>query len=160
MLDKTALGIISAKVHTFIEKAMPNRRGDIEFFEDLRQETVVVVLEGKAVDYYFAVQKAARNIGYKNECDEFTGHKFSVDEGSAPSGRRNTEDDYVEQLEIDDWVDSRLSDDQKFIAQQLTKGFTQSEIALEVGVSQQAISLAIKSIRKIVEADFDVNKKL
>ena len=128
---------------------------------DLVNETVAVLLEGYAGqkvdgDSTYSVKHAAYRLG-QNECHEMTGHDFTSDEGSAPSGRRNTEDDYVSQLEVDDWVETKLDDDQQFIVRHRLQGYTQEDIAAKVGLSQPTIHRAIKVIQEIVRGDFDAN---
>ncbi len=130
--------------------------------DDLTQETHLVLLEGYGGakvegKLYFAVQMAATRLGFSNACGEDTGHDFSIDEGATPSGRRNTDDDYVSQLEVDDWVEAKLDRDQQFIVKHLVEGYTQADIASKVGVSQQAISLRVAAIQEIAKEDFNVN---
>ncbi len=135
---------------------------DQSWRDDLTQETYLVLLEGYGGakvegKVYFAVQMASARLGFTNACDESTGHDFSIEEGKAPSGRRNTEDDHVEQLEIDDWREAKLSGHQNEIVSLLLEGRSQDDIARRLGVSQQTISLRIKEIQEIVKEDFNVN---
>ena len=128
---------------------------------DLVNETVAVLLEGYAGqkvdgDSTYSVKHAAYRLG-QNECCEMTGHDFTADEGSAPSGRRNTEDDYVSQLEVDDWVETKLDDDQQFIVKHLLQGYTHGDIAAKVGLDRSTITRQVAAIQDIVKGDFDVN---
>ena len=129
--------------------------------EDLVNETVLVLLEGYRGnklegDTKFAVYAAAERLS-RVECQEMTGHDFISDEGSSPSGRRNTEDDYVSQLEVDDWMDSKLDDTQHFIVKSLLEGRTQFEIGQSLRIAQQTVSDRIAEIQELVKEDFDVN---
>ena len=129
--------------------------------EDLVNETVLVLLEGYRGnklegDTKFAVYAAAERLS-RVECQEMTGHDFISDEGSSPSGRRNTEDDYVSQLEVDDWMDSKLDDTQHFIVKRLLEGRTQFEIGQSLRIAQQTVSDRIAEIQELVKEDFDVN---
>ena len=130
--------------------------------DDLTQETYLVLLEGYGGarvegKVYFAVQMAAARLGYSNACEEDTGHDFSAEEGSVPSGRRNTEDDFVQQMEVDDWRDNKLNGYQNDIVSLLLEGHSQEDIARRLGVSQQTISRRVVEIREIAKESFDVN---
>jgi RNA polymerase sigma factor (sigma-70 family) len=128
---------------------------------DLVNETVLVLLEGYGGakldgDLQYSVLMAARRLA-RVDLKEKTGHDFTYEEGSSPSGRRNTEDDFVQQIEIDDWVASTLTQDQQFIVSHLVDGFTQDDIAAKVGVSSSTIQRAVEEIREIAKEHFDVN---
>ena len=128
---------------------------------DLINETVAVLLEGYAGqkvdgDATYSVKHAAYRLG-QNECQELTGHDFTADEGSTPSGRRNTDDDYVSQLEVDDWVEAKLDQDQQFIVKHLVEGYTHEEIAAKVGLARRTITDRVAAIQEIVKEDFNVN---
>ena len=128
---------------------------------DLVNETVLVLLEGYSgckLDgkLSFAVRHASERLA-RVELKEKTGHDFSYEEGSSPSGRRNTEDDFAQQIEIDDWVASTLTQDQQFVVSHLVGGFTQDDIAAKVGVSSSTIQRTIDEIREIAKEHFDVN---
>ena len=128
---------------------------------DLVNETVLILLEGYGGakldgDLQYSVLMAARRLARVN-LKEKTGHDFTYEEGSSPSGRRNTEDDFAQQIEIDDWVASTLTQDQQFIVSHLVGGFTQDDIAAKVGVSSSTIQRAVEEIREIAKEHFDVN---
>ena len=128
---------------------------------DLVNETVLVLLEGYGGskiegDLKYTVLHAAERLA-RVDLKEKTGHDFTYEEGSSPSGRRNTEDDFVQQIEIDDWVASTLTQDQQFIVSHLVDGFTQDDIAAKVGVSSSTIQRAVEEIREIAKEHFDVN---
>ena len=128
---------------------------------DLVNETVLILLEGYGGakldgDLQYSVLMAARRLA-RVDLKEKTGHDFSCEEGSSPSGRRNTEDDFAQQIEIDDWVASTLTQDQQFIVSHLVDGFTQDDIAAKVGVSSSTIQRAVEEIREIAKEHFDVN---
>ncbi len=159
MLDATKLEQINQVAKMFLADNPEQLRHYSA--DDLVNETVLVLLEGyggnKAEgETKYAVSHAAERLS-RVECQEMTGHDFTADEGSAPSGRRNTEDDYVSQLEVDDWVEAKLDPDQQFIVKHLLEGYTQEDIAAKVGLSQQAVSLRVAAIQEIVKEDFDVN---
>ena len=128
---------------------------------DLVNETVLVLLEGYCgckLDgkLSYAVSHAAERLA-RVELKEKTGHDFTYEEGSSPSGRRNTEDDFVQQMDIDDWVQTELTQDQQFVVRHLVDGFTQDDIAAKVGVSRSTIKRTIDEIREIAKEHFDVN---
>ena len=128
---------------------------------DLVNETVLILLEGYGGakldgDLQYSVLMAARRLA-RVELKEKTGHDFTYEEGSSPSGRRNTEDDFVQQMDIDDWVQTELTQDQQFIVNHLVAGFTQDDIAAKVGVSRSTIKRTIDEIREIAKEHFDVN---
>ena len=128
---------------------------------DLVNETVLILLEGYGGakldgDLQYSVLMAARRLARVN-LKEKTGHDFTYEEGSSPSGRRNTEDDFVQQMDIDDWVASTLTQDQQFIVNHLVSGHTQDDIAAKVGVSSSTIQRAVEEIREITKEHFDVN---
>ena len=128
---------------------------------DLVNETVLIQLEGYGAsrldgDLQYSVLMAARRLA-RVDLKEKTGHDFTYEEGSSPSGRRNTEDDFAQQIEIDDWVASTLTQDQQFIVSHLVGGFTQDDIAAKVGVSSSTIQRAVEEIREIAKEHFDVN---
>ena len=128
---------------------------------DLVNETVLILLEGYGGakldgDLQYSVLMAARRLA-RLDLKEKTGHDFSYEEGSSPSGRRNTEDDFTQQIEIDDWVASTLTQDQQFVVSHLVGGFTQDDIAAKVGVSSSTIQRTIDEIREIAKEHFDVN---
>lgn len=128
---------------------------------DLVNETVLILLlaYGGAKldgDLQYAVLMAARRLA-RVDLKEKTGHDFSYEEGSSPSGRRNTEDDFVQQMEIDDWIQTELTQDQQFVVNHLVSGHTQDEIAAKVGVSSSTIQRAVEEIREITREHFDVN---
>jgi hypothetical protein len=159
MLDQTKLDQINQVSKMFLSDNPEQLRH--YSLDDLINETVLVYLEGYGGnktdgDTKYAVSHAAERLS-RVKCEEMTGHDFTADEGSAPSGRRNTEDDYVSQLEVDDWVETKLDDDQQFIVRHLLQGYSQVDIASKVGVSQQAISLRVAAIQEIVKGGFDVN---
>ena len=159
MLDQNKLDRINQVSRIFLSDNPEQLRN--YSLDDLINETVLVYLEGYRGnktdgDTKYAVSHAAERLS-RVECKEMTGHDFTADEGSAPSGRRNTEDDYVSQLEVDDWVETKLDDDQQFIVRHLLQGYTQEDIAAKVGLSQPTIHRAIKAIQEIVKGDFDVN---
>jgi len=157
MLDNKQIEIVRATVRGYINTAMPARRGDEDFFDDLSQETFLVILEGKATDYRFAVKKAARQLGYDNGCEETTNHGFVDEEGTRPSTPRNTGNDFVQQTEVNDWIDNALNSTHGRITKMLVEGYSQAEIALCLGVSQQTISATVRIIRAIAKEDFNVN---
>jgi hypothetical protein len=133
-----------------------------EWKEDLTQETVLVLLEGYGGakiegDMRYAVQMAATRMGWSSSCTEKTGHDFNIEEGKAPSGRRNTEDDFVQQAEIRDWIEGKLDGEQASIVKLLMLGYTQEEVAAYFGLDQSAISRKLKAIQKLTKEDFDVN---
>ncbi len=128
---------------------------------DLINETVLVYLEGYGGhrvegETKYAVSHAAERLS-RVECQEMTGHDFVADEGSTPSGRRNTEDDYVSQLEVDDWVSAKLDPDQQFIVKHLLEGYTHADIGAKVGLARQTITDRVAAIQEIVKEDFNVN---
>jgi len=128
---------------------------------DLVNETVLILLEGYGGakldgDLQYSVLMAARRLA-RVDLKEKTGHDFSYEEGSSPSGRRNTEDDFVQQMEIDDWIQTELTQDQQFVVNHLVSGHTQDEIAAKVGVSSSTIQRAVEEIREITKEHFDVN---
>ena len=128
---------------------------------DLVNETVLILLEGYGGakldgDLQYAVLMAARRLARVN-LKEKTGHDFTYEEGSSPSGRRNTEDDFVQQMDIDDWIRMELTQDQQFIVKHLVAGHTQEDIAAKVGVSSSTIQRAVEEIREITKEHFDVN---
>ena len=128
---------------------------------DLVNETVLILLEGYGGakldgDLQYSVLMAARRLARVN-LKEKTGHDFTYEEGSSPSGRRNTEDDFVQQMDIDDWVASTLTQDQQFVVNHLVSGHTQDDIAAKVGVSSSTIQRAVEEIREITKEHFDVN---
>ena len=128
---------------------------------DLVNETVLILLEGYGGakldgDLQYSVLMAARRLARVN-LKEKTGHDFTYEEGSSPSGRRNTEDDFVQQMDIDDWIQTELTQDQQFIVNHLVSGHTQDDIAAKVGVSSSTIQRAVEEIREITKEHFDVN---
>ncbi len=128
---------------------------------DLVNETVLILLEGYGGakldgDLQYSVLMAARRLARVN-LKEKTGHDFTYEEGSSPSGRRNTEDDFVQQMDIDDWIQTELTQDQQFVVNHLVSGHTQDEIAAKVGVSSSTIQRAVEEIREITKEHFDVN---
>jgi hypothetical protein len=128
---------------------------------DLTNETVLVLLEGYRGnkiegDTKFAVMHAAERLS-RVECQEMTGHDFVSNEGSSPSGRRNTEDDFVQQAEVNDWLNTKLNGEQATIVKLLIRGETQAEIAGYLGVSSSSISVKLKEIQELAKEDFDVN---
>jgi len=129
--------------------------------DDLVNETVLVYLEGyggnKAEgETKFAVSHAAERLS-RVECQEMTGHDFTADEGSVPSGRRNTDDDYVSQLEVDDWIETKLDEDQQYIVKHLMQGCTHADIAAKVGLARRTITDRVAVIQQMVKEDYDVN---
>ena len=159
MINAERLSLIEQAAKMYI-RDNPGQLQNYEL-EDLVNETVCVLLEGYAGqkiegDAKFSVRNAAYRLG-QVECQEMTGHDFTADEGAAPSGRRNTEDDYVSQLEVDDWVETKLDPDQQFIVKHLLAGYTQEDIAAKVGVSQPTVHRLIAAIQEIAKEDFDVN---
>jgi hypothetical protein len=160
MFNEETIREIEAAVALYL--AATKMRASKDWRDDLTQETCCVLLEGYGGakvegKLMFAVQMAATRMGFSNSCQEMTGHDFVTDEGSSPSGRRNTEDDYVSQLEVDDWMDSKLDDTQHFIVKSLLEGHKQFEIGLSLGIAQQTVSDRITEIQEIVKEDFDVN---
>jgi RNA polymerase sigma factor (sigma-70 family) len=128
---------------------------------DLVNETVLILLEGYGGakldgDLQYSVLMAARRLA-RVDLKEKTGHDFTYEEGSSPSGRRNTEDDFVQQMDIDDWVQTELTQDQQFVVSHLVSGHTQDDIAAKVGVSRSTIKRTIDEIREIAKEHFDVN---
>ncbi len=159
MLDATKLEQINQVAKMFLADNPEQLRHYSA--DDLVNETVLVLLEGyggnKADgETKYAVSHAAERLS-RVECRELTGHDFTADEGSAPSGRRNTEDDYVSQLEVDDWVAAKLDPDQQFIVEHLMQGYTHDDIAAKVGLARRTITDRVAAIQEIVKEDFDVN---
>ncbi len=159
MINNERLSLIEQAAKMYIR----DNPGQLQNYElaDLVNETVCLLLEGYAgqkIDgnAMFSVKNAAYRLG-QVECQEMTGHDFTADEGATPSGRRNTDDDYASQLEVDDWVEAKLDLDQQFIVKHLLEGYTQEDIAAKVGLSQQAVSLRVAAIQEIAKEDFDVN---
>jgi len=142
------INIANAWVRTFIKRRLPHKIHDTHFFDDLSQETMLVILEGKATYYMFAVKKAARQLGYCNSCKEMTNNA-----GITGTDQHNPSGEYVEQSEIDDWVASVESETLEL----LTQGFTQEEIANTLGTSQSAVSLEVIKLREKAREDFNVN---
>ena len=160
MINEMQIEQVEAAVTLYLSatKTKPTK----DWRDDLTQETHLVLLEGYGGakiegKLYFAVQMAAARLGFSNGCDEMTGHDFTVDEGATPSGRRNTDDDYVNQMEIDDWVEAKLDPDQRFIVKHLLEGYTHADIAAKVGLARQTITDRVAAIQEIVKEDFDVN---
>ena len=60
-------------------------------------------------------------------------------------------------MDIDDWVQTELTQDQQFIVRHLVSGHTQDDIAAKVGVSSSTIQRAVEEIREIAKENFDVN---
>ena len=159
MLDQNKLDRINQVSRIFLSDNPEQLRN--YSLDDLINETVLVYLEGYRGnktdgDTKYAVSHAAERLS-RVECKEMTGHDFTADEGSTPSGRRNTEDDYVSQLEVDDWVETKLDDDQQFIVKHLLQGYTHSEIGGKIGLARQTITDRVAAIQEIVKEDFDVN---
>lgn len=159
MLDQNKLDRINQVSKIFLSDNPEQLRN--YSLDDLINETVLVYLEGYRGnktdgDTKYAVSHAAERLS-RVECKEMTGHDFTADEGSAPSGRRNTEDDYVSQLEVDDWLETKLDDDQQFIVRHLLQGHTHEEIAAKVGLDRSTITRRVAAIQEIVKEDFDVN---
>ena len=128
---------------------------------DLVNEGVLIILEGYGghnLDFapMYVVQHAAERL-QRVDCKELTGHDFSIEEGSVPSGRRNTEDDFVQQTEIDDWVSETLTPMQATIVQLLLIGATRREIAGKLGLAHSTVTDKIKAIQELAKEDFDVN---
>jgi hypothetical protein len=128
---------------------------------DLINETVIVLLEGYRGnkidgDTKFAVLHAAERLS-RVECQEMTGHDFLAEEGSSPSGRRNTEDDFVQAIEIREWIDTTLDGEQATIVKLLMRGHSQEDVANCFSITQQAISDKLKAIQELAKEDFDVN---
>ena len=159
MLDQNKLDRIEQVAQMFLS-ANPEQLRHYSI-DDLVNETVLVYLEGyrgNKIDgeTKYAVSHAAERLS-RVECQEMTGHDFTADEGSFPSGRRNTEDDFVNQMEIDDWIEDKLDPDQQFIVRRLLAGYTHAEIGAEVGLARQTITDRVAAIQEIVKEDFDVN---
>jgi DNA-directed RNA polymerase specialized sigma24 family protein len=159
MIDTERLSLIEQAAKMYI-KDNPTQLKNYDLM-DLVNETVCVLLEGYAGQKIdgnarFSVKHAAERLS-RVECQEMTGHDFTADEGSAPSGRRNTEDDYVSQIEVDDWIKTKLDPDQQYIVKHLMEGYTHEDIAAKVGFDRSTITRRIAVIQKIVKEDFDVN---
>ena len=159
MLDQTKLNQINQVAKLFLSDNPEQLRH--YSLDDLTNETVLVYLEGYGGnktdgDTKYAVSHAAERLSRVN-CQEMTCHDFTADEGASPSGRRNTEDDYVSQLEVDDWVETKLDPDQQFIVQHLLEGYTHDDIAAKVGLARRTITDRVAAIQEIVKEDFDVN---
>jgi len=159
MLDDTKLEKINQVAKLFLADNPEQLRH--YSLDDLVNETVLVYLEGyggnKAEgETKFAVSHAAERLS-RVECQEMTGHDFTADEGSAPSGRRNTEDDYVSQIEVDDWIETKLDGDQQYIVKHLMEGYTHEDIAAKVGLARRTITDRVAVIQEIVKEEFDVN---
>jgi hypothetical protein len=159
MIDQNKLDRVAQVAKTFLNDH-PEQRRQFEL-EDLINETVGVLLEGYRGNKVegetkFAVYHAAERLS-RVECQEMTGHDFSTSEGSSPSGRRNTEDDFVQQLEIDDWRANKLDGYQNDIVTLLLAGHNQEDIARRLGVAQQTISRRVAEIQELAKEDFDVN---
>lgn len=159
MINEERLSLIEQAAKMYL-RSNPEQLRNYEL-SDLVNETVVVLLEGYAGqkvdgDATYSVRHAAYRLG-QNECQEMTGHDFTADEGSTPSGRRNTEDDYVSQLEVDDWVEAKLDPDQQFIVKHLLEGYTHDDIAAKVGLDRSSITRRVAAIQEIAKEDFDVN---
>ncbi len=159
MLDQTKLNQIDQVAKMFLSDNPEQLRH--YSLDDLTNETVLVYLEGYGGNKIdgetkYAVSHAAERLSRVN-CQEMTGHDFTADEGAFPSGRRNTDDDYVNQMEIDDWVETKLDPDQRFIVEHLMQGYTHADIAAKVGLARQTITDRVAAIQEIVKEDFDVN---
>ena len=159
MLNEKQLHRVGASVTLYMANK-PDKSP--EWKDDLTQETILVLLEGYGGakiegDIIYAVQMAAARLGWSSSCSEDTGHDFTIEEGNSPSGRRNTEDDFVQQAEIRDWIDTKLDGEQASIVKLLMRGETQEDVAAYFNVTQQAISLKLKAIQKLTREDFDVN---
>ncbi len=128
---------------------------------DLVNEAVLVLLEGHRGnkiegETMYAVYHAAERLR-RLGINEMTGHDFSAEEGSVPSGRRNTEDDFVQQMEVDDWRATNLNGYQNDIVSMLLSGHSQNDIARRLGVSQTTVHRRIEEIQEIARESFDVN---
>jgi len=159
MLDQNKLDRINQVAKMFLSDNPEQLRH--YSIDDLINETVLVYLEGyrgnkTEGDTKYAVSHAAERLS-RVECQEMTGHDFTSDEGSTPSGRRNTEDDFVSQLEVDDWVEAKLDPDQQFIVKHLLEGYTHDDIAAKVGLDRSSITRRVAAIQEIAKEDFDVN---
>ena len=159
MINDERLSLIEQAAKMYIR----DNPGQLQNYElaDLVNETVCLLLEGYAgqkIDgnAMFSVKNAAYRLG-QVECQEMTGHDFTADEGATPSGRRNTDDDYVSQMEIDDWVETKLDPDQQFIVEHLLQGYTHDDIAAKVGLARRTITDRVAAIQEIAKEDFDVN---
>ncbi len=159
MINETKMKSIGNVAKGFL-RDNPEQKRHYEL-ADLLNETVLVLLEGYRGnkiegDTKFAVMHAAERLS-RVECQEITGHDWASEEGSSPSGRRNTEDDFVQQAEVNDWLNTKLSGEQATIVKLLLRGETQAEVASYLGITQQAISLKMKEIQELAKEDFDVN---
>lgn len=138
--------------------------GDVsrEWKEDLFQESVLVLLEGYggvkiAGSKYFAVQMAAKRLGYSSAAVESTDYDFSAD-NPLDSIRGNTGQNHEQEVEIQDWMDTKLTGYQRSIVDGLLAGESQERIAESLGVSQSTIAIRIKEIRvEAQKAGYNVN---
>ena len=132
-----------------------------EFKEDLLSETFLVLLEGYGGariegEKYFAVQMAARRLGWKSSSDEQTGVDLSTESNYRVMG--NSGQNHEQDVDIKDWMDTKLSGYQQEIVHALMAGESQEQIAQSHGVSQPTIAARVKEIRiEAMKAGYNVN---
>lgn len=130
--------------------------------DDLVNESVLATLEGYAGlkvdgDPRFAVKHAAARLS-RVECKEQTTHSFPVEDGVKLNSRPDEGEDYIAELEIDDWIETILDEEEQFMVNHLRQGFSQSDIAAMLGVSAVTVSERVKALRvKMIKGGFNVN---
>ena len=137
--------------------------GDRFEADELANEGALIILEGYSGvkedgDKKFAIQKAAERLSRGlPELDDATGFEMDQVTGTSPSGVRNTDQDFIEQVEVDDWIETKLDKEQQAIVHCLLEGWTHGDIAHEMEVDRSTVTRKLKKIQYIAGADFDVN---
>jgi len=160
MISEERIGFITDAAKMFMA-ANPTQKRNYDV-DDLINEAVLALLEGYAGlkvdgDLRYAVKLAAARLS-QVECREQTSHSFTVEEGSKLNSRFDEGEDYVAELEIEDWIETVLDEEEQFMVNHLRQGFSQSDIAAMLGVSSATISERVKALRiKMLKGGFNVN---
>ena len=139
-----------------------SRHGAQHELNELVNEGVLILLEGYAGcedgKLYFVIQNAVERLSRGlPELKNATGFEMDQVSGTSPSGVRNTDQDFVEQVEVDDWIETKLDKEQQAIVHCLIEGWTHGDIAHEMEVDRSTVTRKIQKIQEIAGADFNVN---
>ena len=140
-----------------------SRHGNQHELGDLLNESVLVILENYAgctaegrsdFTVQYAVERLSRGLP---ELKNATGFEMDQVSGTSPSGVRNTDEDFVEQVEVDDWIEVELDLEQQAIVHCLIEGWTHGDIAHEMEVDRSTVTRKIQKIQEIAKETYDVN---
>lgn len=131
--------------------------------EDLLQEAALIIMQGhrgikEEGDKYYAAQMAAERISRGMiEKVESTGHEVDFLAGDSPTGRRNRSSDFTEEVDNQDWIETKLDKEQQAIVHCLLEGWTHGDVAHEMAVDRSTATRKIQKIQEIAKGTYDVN---